>query len=1092
MQGLLRFLILTLPLMIWMAGGAHAQDPVPPPDLIKVTEQQAARRQALEENRVAIERMREELLAQSTEISRRLATLQVGDVTEAMVEQARVDTKAARLRQQELQAEIAGTERRIKELEQSIRDLEAREQLLRNPARAEEDAATRAEQLERTRQALAELRSESMLENQHLENLRNRLELVAMRLSLAEQWQSRVEDFYQIQQEQIRREVQEDLESRLQRQRQTYLDRAAELSQRLERERDTLSPARQRRLETEIKAVEERANLIQLSIRLADIDNTLTGLDTLADKAGAKPNEIREGLRQLRNIRLELETSEELLQRKLELYRQQQQVIEQREDLSQADKALSLEEKKLIEDLLADLDDLNRQIQKLITKSEAVQTRLTEHYREILSRDLFARKALPATVEEWNQLLEGLAEAPGILLHQLRLSLESFFKSLAAATALQWLGFILAEAGALALLILLWRGLGRLSAGLRTAAEIGFSGRLVIFFSNLLHWNLWGIGIAATVLIAIWIFQIPQPGLGIITTLVLLWIGIKIPINLTWLVFASRHVPAKQRQPRLYRQWSLALFFGGILAALTILAHLSGVSEAVMDAFDRLFMVYLLVITLPVMRVRRLFIDLLAGHYRGQYWFIGLRLLTWLLPLSLAGIGILGLVGYLNLAWTVAWYLVVSIAILAIWLIAQGLIKDLTALMRSHTARHAEEELLWPQELVDPLYKIASIILFLGACTALVRIYGWDKEATFTMAWQIAALSVILIMAAYEGIYFLANRLVRSTESASGGALIRHCRQPLGFIVPIAAAQIIIPTLPIAGETLDIIHHVLVLAQIVAIAWLIIRLGAVMDDVVMHRYLVEAQDKQGARRVRTQMRMLRQILTFAVYLFAISAMLMTFPRVRQLGAGLLASAGVAGLVAGIAARPFLANLIAGVQIGLTQPIRLDDEVIVEDEWGRIEEINPTHVIIRIWDDRRLVVPLNYFNEKPFQNWTRYSTQLLGSVFVHVDYTFPIEEGRQELKRILDETDLWDGRAWVLQVTDSTPKTMELRLLVSARDAPTAWDLRCHVREKFIEFIQKNYPDCLPRTRTMLEGNLSQESEAGGQARSIASSESSSS
>jgi chromosome segregation ATPase len=163
MRGVLKTLTITLTLLIWMTGGAYAQDPVTPPDLTKVTGQQANRRQTLEANRVAIERMREELLAQSTEISRRLASLQVGDVTEAIVEQAQVDTEAARLRQQELQAEIAGTERRIKELEQSIRDLEAREQLLRNPARAEEDVATRAEQLERTRQALAELRSELML-----------------------------------------------------------------------------------------------------------------------------------------------------------------------------------------------------------------------------------------------------------------------------------------------------------------------------------------------------------------------------------------------------------------------------------------------------------------------------------------------------------------------------------------------------------------------------------------------------------------------------------------------------------------------------------------------------------------------------------------------------------------------------------------------------------------------------------------------------------------------------------------------------------------------------------------------------------------
>jgi hypothetical protein len=198
--------------------------------------------------------------------------------------------------------------------------------------------------------------------------------------------------------------------------------------------------------------------------------------------------------------------------------------------------------------------------------------------------------------------------------------------------------------------------------------------------------------------------------------------------------------------------------------------------------------------------------------------------------------------------------------------------------------------------------------------------------------------------------------------------------------------------------------------------------------------------------------------------------MMTFPRIQQLGAGLLASAGVAGLVVGVAARPLLENLIAGVQIGVTQPIRLDDVVIVEGEWGRIAEINSTYVIVHIWDDRRLVVPLNYFNTQPFQNWTRTGGELLGTAFFNVDYTFSVEEGRQALKRILDESGIWDGRAWGLQVTDSKEHTLELRALMSAPDASTAWDLRCYVREKFVAFLQQSYPNCLPKTRAVLGDN----------------------
>jgi small-conductance mechanosensitive channel len=192
--------------------------------------------------------------------------------------------------------------------------------------------------------------------------------------------------------------------------------------------------------------------------------------------------------------------------------------------------------------------------------------------------------------------------------------------------------------------------------------------------------------------------------------------------------------------------------------------------------------------------------------------------------------------------------------------------------------------------------------------------------------------------------------------------------------------------------------------------------------------------------------------------------LMTFEKVRQLGTTLLASAGIAGIIIGIAAQRSIAALIAGVQMALTQPIRVDDVVIVENEWGRIEEITLTYVVVRIWDLRRLIVPTTYFLEKPFQNWTRVSTDLLGTVFLYVDYTVPVEEVRAELKRLAENSELWDGQVCVLQVTDTTEHAMQLRVLVSASDASNAWTLRCEVREKLVEFIQKNYPRSLPRLR----------------------------
>jgi small-conductance mechanosensitive channel len=195
---------------------------------------------------------------------------------------------------------------------------------------------------------------------------------------------------------------------------------------------------------------------------------------------------------------------------------------------------------------------------------------------------------------------------------------------------------------------------------------------------------------------------------------------------------------------------------------------------------------------------------------------------------------------------------------------------------------------------------------------------------------------------------------------------------------------------------------------------------------------------------------------------------MSFATVRKIGTGLLTSAGIASVIIGFAAQRSIANLLAGLQLAFSQPIRLDDVLVVEGEWGRVEEITFTYVVLGLWDQRRLILPLNYFIEKPFQNWTRSTAELTGSVFIYTDYTIPVEEIREELKRIVAQDPLWDKRVCVLQVTDSKEKTLELRALVSAANSGNTFDLRCHVREALVRFIRENYPDCLPKTRSALE------------------------
>jgi small-conductance mechanosensitive channel len=214
-------------------------------------------------------------------------------------------------------------------------------------------------------------------------------------------------------------------------------------------------------------------------------------------------------------------------------------------------------------------------------------------------------------------------------------------------------------------------------------------------------------------------------------------------------------------------------------------------------------------------------------------------------------------------------------------------------------------------------------------------------------------------------------------------------------------------------------------------------------------------------------RVFTRVADTIIVVITVSTALMTFDSVRQYGVSLFASAGAAGLIVGLAARPLLSNLIAGVQIAITQPIRIEDAVIIENEWGWVEDIASTYVVIRLWDWRRMVVPLSYFIEKPFQNWTRDTASLIGVIALHVDYRADVPRIRHWLEEAVKESKLWDGAVVNLQVIDADSRTIELRALVSARNAPQSWDLRCEMREKLIAFIRDEMPEALPRERAIL-------------------------
>ncbi|SNS69646.1 Small-conductance mechanosensitive channel [Actinomadura meyerae] len=325
----------------------------------------------------------------------------------------------------------------------------------------------------------------------------------------------------------------------------------------------------------------------------------------------------------------------------------------------------------------------------------------------------------------------------------------------------------------------------------------------------------------------------------------------------------------------------------------------------------------------------------------------------------------------------------------------------------------------------------------------------------------VVATSAIVVEA---GRRLLAGRL--SHRWPGVGRVARRVAAPAFAFAAVVSANAAMPYHLLHGQADGAVRHALRIAAIGATTWLILRIGYALSDPPLERLMrIEGERNRRARRARTQMLLLRRVAAVVIVVLAVGAALFTFPAVRAVGAGVLASAGVAGLVVGIAARPTLGNLLAGLQLAFSDALRLDDIVVTQGTWGRVEELTLSYVVLRLWDDRRMIFPVSHFTEQPFENWTRHSSRLLGSVELHVDWTVPVEKLRAELYSALQDNPLWDRREWVLQVVETQPNGLiTLRALMSAADSASTWDLRCDIREHLVAYIRDHHPEAIPRFR----------------------------
>jgi small-conductance mechanosensitive channel len=348
------------------------------------------------------------------------------------------------------------------------------------------------------------------------------------------------------------------------------------------------------------------------------------------------------------------------------------------------------------------------------------------------------------------------------------------------------------------------------------------------------------------------------------------------------------------------------------------------------------------------------------------------------------------------------------------------------------------------------------------------QMLGWVPQ------WMVGLGLVAGAITAALFVYGIAARIIKralGTRRPAATLFLQRVAGPARLALCLAAVALVLPLAPLNDLLREQLTHFFVVAVIALIGWISIRGVDMAAARYMQRFRLDTNENLLARKHVTQVRVFKRVIHTLIVIIAVSAALMTFESVKQYGVSLFASAGAAGLIVGLAARPLLGNLIAGVQIAVTQPIRIEDAVIIENEWGWIEDIASTYVVVRLWDWRRLVVPLSYFIERPFQNWTRDTQSLIGAIALHVDYGTDVSRIRHRLEQAVKESKLWDGAVVNLQVVDTSPQAIELWALVSARTAPQSWDLRCEIREKLLAFIREEMPEAFPRDRTTISPSV---------------------
>ncbi|NJO17573.1 MAG: mechanosensitive ion channel [Thioploca sp.] len=898
------------------------------------------RQQVLQEMRTALEQSRQALLTKQQELPSQLARLETGQVsTERLADiltTAALERKSAEVELENLRLESKSTEDNLVRQRKNIKEQQEKLMLLKKTT-PELDS-------ERIQLAIKEIRIWELendiqlqtaawkLEEQHLEMIKTmRTDLAENRLKLATDWHEKVEMLYQKWQKQ-------DLDSQIQQQQQYYLAQSAELREQLEALSETDSPGLRYLLEVQITEANEQAQ--QYEVKLAYLQDQFEQFNKRL-KQGSK--EISPDiLRKAQTLKREVTTLSQLLTNKINILQQKREVI-RKPDKNLNDQALEYQQQA--EQLLDKVIETMRQhSQQLLALQQLIKTmtfQLENVYKENQRQLLLQRRSWPASTSEWQILFKDLSKIPTLFVQQMQLTLSSFKQGFQHLSYLTLAVISLAIAIGLGIGWWLYQRLTTLLNSWTETPKHGFSANQLLIGLQLLQQNALGIAITSLFLLLIVSNQLDNTSILLSLTLVLIWLSIKLPLNLAWLLLSNNNQLTPERRIKLYRQVQLTLIFTGLLVVLTIFGHLLGVSLAVRDLIDTLFMLLLSLTVIPIMYIRNTLLVLLTPLLK-RYWLWVYRLVSWLLPLALLAVALLGLIGYINLGWSIAKQMSLFLIVLTGWLIVEGLLTDIITFAKNFALKQSDYGLLWTQDIIPLIHKLLGIALIGLAIMSFFWLNGWYAD-------------VVKDIAVKES---LENLFTYQIGQLGGNPLI--------------IADVLLALLAV---------------------WILFWFGSWVRQITYRWIYLNVSDLG----IRHSLSVLTQ------YTVILLGLLITLRVIGFDLTTLMVFAGALGIGIGFGLQNIANNFISGLLLLIERPLRLGDIVTIGDNYeGKVTKIGIRSLTIQHWNYKEIIVPNSELISQTFTNWTHTHPIVRTTLNINVSYHDDPHQVMEILQQALQE------------------------------------------------------------------------------------------